>query len=69
MIFPSIDFISFQGYPNFFDTKCLNNSPTFLGLPTPHIVNVLEHLSKIELGGEDAKTGVYHLSYTSSVGL
>jgi hypothetical protein len=32
------DFGSFQGYPNYFDDKWLDNSPTFLGLPALHIV-------------------------------
>jgi hypothetical protein len=61
----SIDFRSFQGYPNYFDTKWLNNSPTFLGLPTPHIVNLLEYLRKIELGGEDALIKLFLLTLSS----
>jgi hypothetical protein len=58
----NIDFRSFQGYPNHFDTKWLNNSPTFLGLPTPHIVNFLEYLSEIKLGGEDALIKLFLLT-------
>jgi hypothetical protein len=53
-MYQSIDFRSFQGYPNYFDTKWLDNSPMFLGLPAPHIVSFLEYLSEIKLGGEDA---------------
>jgi hypothetical protein len=64
-MYPSIDFRSFQGYPNYFDTKWLNNSPIFLGLPTPHIVNVLEYLSEIELGGEDALIKLFILTLPS----
>jgi hypothetical protein len=64
-MYPSIDFRSFQGYPNYFDTKWLNNSPTFLGLPTPHIVNFLEYLSKIKLGGEDALIKLFLLTLPS----
>jgi hypothetical protein len=64
-MYPSIDFRSFQGYPNYFDTKWLNNSPTFLGLPTSHIVNFLEYLSEIKLGGvfERDKVGRRGFSY------
>jgi hypothetical protein len=61
----SIHFRSFQGYPNYFDTKWLNNSPIFLGLPTPHIVNVLEYLSEIELGGEDSLIKLFILTLPS----
>ena len=61
----SIAFESFQGYPNYFDTKWLNNSPMFLGLPTPHIVNFLEYLSKIKLGGEDAHIKLFLLTLAS----
>jgi hypothetical protein len=64
-MYPSIDFSSVQGYPNYFDTKWLNNSPIFLGLPTPHIVNFLEYLSKIELGGEDALIKLFILTMPS----
>jgi hypothetical protein len=64
-MYPSIDFRSFQGYPNYFDTKWLNNSPTFLGLPTPHIVNFLEYLSEIKLGGEDALIKLFLLTLPS----
>jgi hypothetical protein len=62
---PSIDFRSFQGYLNYFDTKWLNNSPMFLGLPTPHIVNFLEYLSKIKWGGEDALIKLFLLTLPS----
>jgi len=89
-LYPTIGFKSVQEYPTCFDTKWSNNLPRFWGLPTPHIVNFLEYISEVELGGEDvliklfilslhpsckiglrvvAKIGVYHLSYTSSVGL
>jgi hypothetical protein len=61
----SIDFRSFQGYPNYFDTKWLGNSPTFLGLPAPHIVNFLEHLSEMKLGGEDALIKLFFLTLPS----
>jgi hypothetical protein len=64
-MYPSIDFISFQGYPNYFDTKWLNNSPIFLDLPTPHIVNFLEYLSDKELGGEDALIKLFILTLPS----
>jgi hypothetical protein len=53
-MYPTIDFKKFQGYPNYFDTKWLNNSPRFCGLPTPRIVNFLDYMSKTKLGGEDA---------------
>jgi hypothetical protein len=45
-----IDFRSFQGYPNYFDTKWLKNSPRFFGLPIPHIVNFLDYMSETNLG-------------------
>jgi hypothetical protein len=61
----SIDFRIFQGYPNYFDTKWINNSPTFLGLPTPHIVNFLEYLSKIKLGAEDGLIKLFILTLPS----
>jgi hypothetical protein len=61
----SIDFRSFQGYPNYFDTKWLNNSPMFLGLQTPHIVNFWEYLSEIKLGGEDALIKLFILTLPS----
>jgi hypothetical protein len=61
-MYPSIDFRSFHGYPSFFDDKWLNNSLTFLGLPAPHIVNFLEYLSKITLGGEDALIKLFFLT-------
>jgi hypothetical protein len=64
-MYPSINFGSFQGYPNHFDTKWLNNSPMFLGLPTPPIVNVLEYLSEIKLGGEDALIKLFLLTLPS----
>jgi hypothetical protein len=53
-MYPTIDFRKFQEYPNYFDTKWLNNSPRFCGLPTPHIINFLDYMSKTKLGGEDA---------------
>jgi hypothetical protein len=61
-MYPSVDFRSFQGYPNYFDDRWLDNSPTFLGLPAPHIVNFLEYLSEIELGGEDALIKLFLLT-------
>jgi hypothetical protein len=61
-MYPSIDFRSFQGYPNYFDDKWLDNSPTFLGLPAPHIANFLEYLSDIGLGGEDALVKLFLLT-------
>jgi hypothetical protein len=64
-MYPSIDFRSFQGYPNYFDTKWLDNSPTFLGLPAPHIVIFLEYLSEIKLGGEDALIKLFLLTLPS----
>jgi hypothetical protein len=64
-MYPSINFRSFQGYPNYFDNKWLDNSPTFLGLPAPHIVNILEHLSEIKLGGEDALIKLFLLTLPS----
>ena len=63
-MYPSIDFRSFQGYPNYFDTKWLNNSPTFLGLPA-HIIIFLEYLSKIKLGGEDSLIKLFILTLPS----
>jgi hypothetical protein len=62
-MYPSTDFKIFQGYPNYFDTKWLNNSPTFLA--TPHIVNFLEYLSEIKLGGEDALIKLFLLTLPS----
>jgi hypothetical protein len=53
-MYPTIDFRSFQGYPNYFDDRWLDNSPPFLGLPALHIVKFFEYLSEIELEGEDA---------------
>jgi hypothetical protein len=64
-MYPSIDFRSFQGYPNYFDTKWLDNSPMFLGLPALHIVNFLEYLSEIKLGGEDALIKLFLLTLPS----
>jgi hypothetical protein len=64
-MYPSIDLRSFQGYPNYFDTKWLDNSPMFLGLPAPHIVNFLEYLRKIKLGGEDALIKLFLLTLLS----
>jgi hypothetical protein len=64
-MYPTIDFKIFQGYPNYFDTKWLNNSPRFFGLPTPHIVNVLDYLSEIKLGGEDAIIKLFLLTLPS----
>jgi hypothetical protein len=53
-MYPTIDFRSFRGYPNYFDDRWLDNSPPFLGLPALHIVKFFEYLSEIELEGEDA---------------
>jgi hypothetical protein len=53
-LYPTIDFKSLQGYPTRFDTKWSSNLPRFWGLPTPDIINVLEHIGEVELGGEDA---------------
>jgi hypothetical protein len=53
-MYPTIDFRKFQGYPSYYDPKWLNNYPRFCGLPTPHIVNFLDYMSKTKLGGEDA---------------
>ena len=64
-MYPSIDFRSFQGYPNYFDTKWLDNSPMFLGLPARHIVNFLEYLREIKLGGEDALIKLFFLTLPS----
>jgi hypothetical protein len=64
-MYPRIDFRSFQGYPNYFDTKWINNSPTFLGLPTPHIINVLDYLSEIKLGREDSLIKLFILTLPS----
>jgi hypothetical protein len=64
-MYPTIDFKSFQGYPNYFDTKWLNNSPRFCGLPTPHIVNFLDYMSETELGGEDALIKLFILTLPS----
>jgi hypothetical protein len=61
----SIDFRSFQGYPNHFDIKWINNSLMFLGLPTPYIINFLEYLSEIKLGGEDALIKLFLLTLPS----
>jgi hypothetical protein len=64
-MYPTIDFKSFQGYPNYFDTKWLNNSPRFLDLPTPHIVNFLDYMSETKLGGEDAIIKLFLLTLPS----
>jgi hypothetical protein len=63
-MYPTIDFKSFQGYPNYFDTKWLN-SPRFCDLPTPHIVNFLDYMSETELGGEDALIKLFILTLPS----
>jgi hypothetical protein len=36
-----------------------------LGLPTPHIINFLEYLSEINLGGEDALIKLFLLTLPS----
>jgi hypothetical protein len=41
------------------------HSPMFLGLPAPHIVNFLEYLSEIKLGGEDALIKLFLLTLPS----
>jgi hypothetical protein len=64
-LYPTIDFKSLQGYPTHFYTKCSNNLPRFWGLPTPHIINVLEYISEVELGGEDALIKLFILSLPS----
>jgi hypothetical protein len=64
-MYPSIDFIIFQGYPDYFDTKWINNSPLFLGLSTPHIVNFLDYMSETNLGGEDALIKLFLLTLPS----
>jgi hypothetical protein len=64
-LYPTIDFKSLQGYPTCFDTKWSNNLPRFWGLPTPHIVNFLEYMSEIELGGEDVLIKLFILSLPS----
>jgi hypothetical protein len=64
-VYPTIDFKSLQGYPTCFDTKWLSNPPRFWGLPIPHIVNFLEYMSEIELGGEDVLVKLFILSLPS----
>jgi hypothetical protein len=64
-LYPTIDYKSFQGYPNRFDTKWSKNLPRFWGLPTPHIVNFLEYISEVELGGEDVLIKLFILSLPS----
>jgi hypothetical protein len=64
-VYPTIDFKSFQGYPHYFDTKWLNNSPRFGGLPITHIVEFLKYISEIELGGEDVLVKLFILSLPS----
>jgi hypothetical protein len=61
-VYPTIDFESFQGYPHYFDTKWLNNSPRFGGLPITHIVEFLNYMSEIELEGEDVLVKLFILS-------
>jgi hypothetical protein len=64
-VYPTIDFKSFQGYPNYFDTKWSSNSPRFGGLPITHIVEFLKYISEIELGGEDVLVKLFILSLPS----
>jgi hypothetical protein len=64
-VYPTIDFKIFQGYSHYFDTKWLNNSPRFGGIPIPHIVEFLKYISEIELGGEDILVKLFILSLSS----
>jgi hypothetical protein len=64
-VYPTIDFKSFQGYLNYFDTKWSSNSPRFGGLPITHIVEFLKYISEIELGGEDVLVKLFILSLPS----
>jgi hypothetical protein len=64
-VYPTINFKSFQGYPHYLDTKWLNNSPRFGGLPISHIVEFLKYISEIELGGEDVLVKLFILSLPS----
>ena len=60
-----INFKNFQGYPHYFDTKWLNNSPRFGGLPITHIVEFLKYIGEIELEGEDVLVKLFILSLPS----
>jgi hypothetical protein len=64
-VYPTIDFKSFQGYPNYFDTKWSSNSPRFGGLPITHIVEFMKYISEIELAGEDVLMKLFILSLPS----
>jgi len=61
-VYPSIGFESFQGYPNYFDMKWLNNSPRFRSLPINHIVEFLKNVSELEFEGEDVLVKLFILS-------
>jgi hypothetical protein len=61
-LYPFIDFESIQGYLHYFDTKWLNNSPRFGGLPITHVVEFLNFISEIELEGEDILVKMFILS-------
>jgi hypothetical protein len=65
LLYPTIDFKILRGYPTRFDTKWSNNLPRFWGLPTPHIIKFLDHISEVELGGEDALIKLFILSLPS----
>jgi hypothetical protein len=60
-VYPTIDFKIFQGYPHYFVSKWLSNSPTFEGLPITHIVEFLKYISGIELEGEDVLVKLFIL--------
>ena len=64
-MYPTIDFIIFQGCLHYFDTKWLKQSPIFGGLPITHIVEFLKYISEIELGGEDVLVNFFILSMPS----
>jgi len=66
-VYASIDFESFQGYPNYFDMKWLNNSPIFRGLPITHVVELLKNISELEFEGEDVLVKSSILSLPSFV--
>ena len=64
-MYSAIDLKKIQRYPHFFDAKWLKNSPRFRGLPITHIVEFLEYVSEIELGGEDVMVKLFILSLPS----
>ena len=64
-VYPTIDFKSFQAYPNYFDTKWSSNYQRFGGLPITHIVEFLKYISEIKLGGEDVMIKLFILSLPS----